>query len=268
MKLIGQSIMHCIFGKGVVIDWNQTTITVRFASGPKRFIYPDAFSKFLTLKNATLQRNIQALLNEQETVRFAEIQAFQEVQSRKNLLQNIGISSQSQAVFDIKEERTDELFATWSVSTGCYVSGHSKGKPRIPEKLKPNSMCLLTKCPAKHPEKERRIIGAFMVEEDFLGNYCQDGIINAHSIYRIQLLPEHQSYFWPYITHEPGKQHWGRTSFKYISNTIGENILFNMKEMLCCDESQKCAEAFYQYYCKLNHLLPRETEASTCVDNG
>ena len=43
MQLIGQSIKHVTFGKGVVTDWNGNVITVCFSAGEKKFIYPDAF---------------------------------------------------------------------------------------------------------------------------------------------------------------------------------------------------------------------------------
>lgn len=55
MQLLGQPITHTTFGKGIVTDWNDHSITVCFNSGEKRFIYPDAFSNFLILKNTDAQ---------------------------------------------------------------------------------------------------------------------------------------------------------------------------------------------------------------------
>lgn len=261
MQLIGQPIKHGTFGKGIVTGWNETTITICFSAGEKKFLYPDAFSKFLYLKNTAMQREIQALLHKREAAKEAERQAFQELRERNQLLRNLKISPQSQAVFDIKPGQYEELFSAWSVSTGCYVSGYSKGEPRIPERLKPNSMCLLTECAAGQPEKERRIIGVFMVEEDFLGSHCRDGVIRAHPVYRLQLRPEDQIPFWPYVVQEPEKQRWGGTALKYMTNKTGERILFDLKERLSCEESQECAEDFYQYYCRLNRLQPHPIEA-------
>nr|WP_325185914.1 hypothetical protein [uncultured Oscillibacter sp.] len=260
MQLIGQPIKHGTFGKGIVTEWNDTTITICFSVGEKKFIYPDAFSEFLYLKNAAMQREVQELLNKREAAKEAERQAFQKLRERNQLLQNLKISPQSQAVFDIKPDQYEELFSTWSVSTGCYVSGYSKGKPRVPERLKPNSMCLLTGCAAGRPEKERRIIGAFMVKEDFLGSHCRDGVIRAHPVYRLQLRTEDQIPFWPYVVQEPEKQRWGGIALKYMTNKTGERILFDIKEQLHCDESQECAENFYQYYCKRNRLQPKQKE--------
>ena len=260
MQLIGQPIKHGTFGKGIVTGWNDTTITICFSSGEKKFLYPDAFSKFLYLKNDAMQREIQALLHKREAAREAERQAIQELRERDQRLRSLKISPQSQAVFDISPDRHEELFSTWSVSTGCYVSGDSKGEPRVPERLKPNSMCLLTGRAAGQPEKERRIIGAFMVEEDFWGRHCWDGVIRAHPLYRLQLRPEERIPFWPYVAQEPEKQRWGGTALKYMTNKTGERILFDLKERLS-DESRECAEDFYQYYCKLNRLRPRHMEA-------
>ena len=59
MQLLGQPITHTTFGKGIVTDWNDHSITVCFNSGEKRFIYPDAFSNFLILKNTDAQEKIQ-----------------------------------------------------------------------------------------------------------------------------------------------------------------------------------------------------------------
>lgn len=260
MQLIGQTIKHGIFGKGIVTDWNDASITICFSTGEKKFIYPDAFSKFLHLKNDALQREVQKLLDKREAAKKAQCQAIQELHERNNLLQNLKISLRSQAVFNIPPHQYEQLFSTWSVSAGCYASGYSKGKPRIPERLKPNSMCLLTECAADQPERERRIIGAFMVEEDFLGSHCRDGIIRAHPMYRLRLCPEHQLPFWPYVVQEPGKQRWGGATLKYTTNKVGERILFDIKGLSFCDGFQECAEDFYQYYCRLNCLRPNHIE--------
>lgn len=260
MQLIGQPIKHRTFGKGIVTDWNHTTITICFPAGEKKFLYPDAFYKFLHLKNDAMQRKILELLEKREAAQKAERQALQEIQNRKIFLRNLKITPQSQAVFNVEPDQYETLFSTWSVSTGCYVSGYSKGEPRVPDRLKPNSMCLLTECAAGQTEEDRRIIGAFMVEEDFLGRHCLDGMIHAHPMYRLQLQPEDQILFWPYVVQEPEKQRWGGTVLKYMTNKTGERILFDIKERLLCDESQERAEDFYQYYCRLNRLRPRHIE--------
>ena len=268
MQLIGQSIKHVTCGKGVVTDWNGNVITVCFSAGEKKFIYPDAFSNFLILKNADAQKKVQHLLDVREEKRETELKELQEQQEKKHMLENLKLSPQSQAVFHIDAEAHEAVFSSWTVSTGCYLSGYSKGEPRIPERLQPNSMCLLTERPKGCSEAERRIVGAFMVEDDFIGTCCTDGTIQAHPAHRIQLPPERQPLFWPHVVKEPEKQRWGKTAFKYMSNRTGEKILFDCKgNALTADEKSR-AERFYRYYCKLNRLPSRIDLEAPLPANG
>ena len=257
MQLIGQPIKHVTFGKGVVTDWNGNVITVCFSAGEKKFIYPDAFSHFLILKNADAQKKVQHLLDTREEKRETALKAYQEQQEKKHMLENLKISPQSQAVFHIEAAEHEAVFSAWTVSTGCYLSGYSKGEPRIPERLQPNSMCLLTELPEGCSEAERRIVGAFMVEDDFIGSRCTDGVIQAHPAHRIQLPPERRPLFWSYVAKEPEKQRWGKMAFKYMSNRTGEQILFDCKETALTADEKSRAEHFYRYYCKLNRLPSR-----------
>lgn len=257
MQLIDQPIKHIKFGKGIVKECEDTIITIRFAIGDKKFIYPDAFAKFLTLQNTEIQRQILELIDIRETQKEAKKKAIQEMQERRFMLKNVKILPQSQAVFDMSNDKATDVFSVWTVSTGNYISGYSRGFPRVPDRLNPNSMCLLTVRDRGQPEADRRIIGAFMVEEEFLGCYCRDGMIQAHPYFRLQLPLDQQLLLWPYIVREPQKQRWGKVPFKYMSNYTAEKILFDLKNRFT-DESEKSrAEKFYQYYCKMNHLHPR-----------
>lgn len=266
MQLIGQAICHEIFGKGIVTDWNKNVLTVCFPAGDKKFIYPDAFAKHLTLRNHSMQDKIQSLLDARAAEKEAEQQAFQETLERRNLLRSMKISSVSQAAFHITEAQEKDLFSTWAISTGTYLSGYSKGKPRIPDRMKPNSLCLLTKREAGAQERDRRIIGAFMVEEEFFGVYCRDGIINAHLTCRAALSPEKQLAFWPYITEDSKKWRWGNTALRYFSNQTAEKILFDILKLADTTEEQENIYRFYQYFCRLNRLSPQgvKEDEHTC----
>ncbi|MDY3014710.1 MAG: hypothetical protein SOR61_05915 [Evtepia sp.] len=261
MQLIGQPIKHNQFGKGIVTDWQDTIITVCFDIGEKKFIYPDAFAEFLVLKNDGIQKQIQALLDDREAKKEEERTIFREMQERKYLLKNLKTSPQSQAVFDVEAEKAEEVLSSWSVSTGCYFSGYSRGFPRVPDRLTPHSMCLLTVREKEQPETERRIIGAFMVKEDFLGIYCRDGMVPSHPDHRLKLPLDQQPLFWPYIAHEVQKQRWGKVAFKYMSKYIAERILFDIKHHVD-EEEAKNAEEFYRYFCEVNRLhLKTEVES-------
>ena len=145
MQLIGQAIRHETFGKGIVTGWNRNILTVCFPGGDKRFLYPDAFARrHLTLRNQEMQAEIQELLLAKEAEKQEAQQAMQEEQERRALLQHMKLSKMSQAAFDVEEGQLNALFSEWVISTGTYISGASKGEPRVPARMKPNSLCLIT----------------------------------------------------------------------------------------------------------------------------
>lgn len=171
---------------------------------------------------------MKRLLAARKAAREAERQAFQQKQEHKNLLRNMKIYANSQAAFHITAAQEQDVFSAWTVFTGTYLSGPSKGEPRIPDRMKPNSLCLLTKRGAGVQEASRRIIGAFMVGEDFFGADCRSGTVAAHPVHRVALRPEKGLAFWPYFTRDPEKQRWGKTALKYFSNQTAEKILFDL----------------------------------------
>lgn len=256
MQLIGQAIRHETFGKGVVTDCGEHTLTVCFSSGDKRFLYPDAFEKrHLVLRDTAMQDHIQGLLDRRDAQRTARRQAQQEEQERRAALQRLKLTRNSQAAFNILQAQMEDLIQTWTVSSGTYLSGPSKGEPRVPDRMKPNSLCLLTQRPQGGSEGDRRIIGGFMVREDFFGNACLDGMIQAHPEHRILLPRECQPLFWPYFSAAPEKQRWGNMALKYFAIETAEQILFDLKA-----RGPEEADRLYRYFCVLNRLPGLETE--------
>jgi hypothetical protein len=66
MNLCGEFITHKAFGRGQIVDLENHCVTVIFqdTNEKKRFIYPEAFGKYLTLENKTLVRQVQEYQNE------------------------------------------------------------------------------------------------------------------------------------------------------------------------------------------------------------
>ena len=62
-QLLGQPVKHTSFGKGIITEVSSKIVTISFAQGEKRFLYPDAFSTFLTLKDTAKQKEINAKYN-------------------------------------------------------------------------------------------------------------------------------------------------------------------------------------------------------------
>jgi len=255
MDLIGQPVKHEAFGSGIVTDLSDGIVTVCFQNSEKRFIYPDAFHHFLTLKNRKTQQYIESQIKDREIAAQEKRQAEQVERDRKNKLLNFQITANSHAVFHVAPEQIDQVIRTCQVSTGTYLSGSARGMPRVADRLKPNSVCLLTTRLAGRSEQERNILGAFMVEQDFFGADVRDGMISGHPQYRIFLPEKPQLFFWEYFGGNP-QPRWGNTAFKYCSEDVMNKILAGMTALLNQSEQKNTAMDFYRYFCKINRLRP------------
>ncbi len=257
MDITGQAIKHKAFGSGIVTAVTGGTITVCFAAGEKKFLYPDAFKSFLILKNAQSQEALSLMIENEEKEEQERRLQEEKALDRKRKSLHFTVSANSQAVFNIAMEEVSQVYSTWTVPTGCYLSGYSKGMPRIPDRLKPNSACLLTVCEKGMPESERKIIGAFMVKEDFFGNECHTGVIESHGKHRI-IVPENKTFlFWKYFG-ENTQPRWGNAAIKYFSNQVMNQMLFDLTQTDENTEAGEAATDFYQYFCEMNRLRSRK----------
>lgn len=254
MQVIGKTVEHKAFGQGKITNHSGNMVTVSFSKGDKKFIYPDAFVHFLTFKNQSAQNEINTICDKLREEENAQKRALQEKQERRQRLLFLKITPTSQAAFNIDPNELNEIFSSGSVSTGCYLSGHSKGEPRIPSKLRPNSACLLTGRIPNTLEKERRILGAVMVKDDFFGDLCKNGVVEFHNQYKIHLNPNSSMRYWDYFDGSEPLPRWGNTVFKYFANSTMQQILLDMKKTSRDTEEEMAIHTFYQYFCDINHL--------------
>ena len=255
MKLVGKAIKHVTFGRGVITNKTDNILTIDFEGNHKKFLFPDAFLHFLSITDEEGQAYIGKILNDLSQIKNAE----QLEQERLQRILFLKIAPESQAAFGFMENNRQTVLKSWSVFAGNYLGGYSKGTPRIPTRLKLNSACLLTERPVGSPEKERLIIGAFMVPDDFEGQNCKDGIIPSHETYRI-LLNEKDSklLFWDYFPSTTPSPRWGKTEMKYFSNLQMKCILDDMQKAITDPLQRETASNFYQYFCKVNRLNTSE----------
>lgn len=256
MQLEGMKVSHRKFGEGKVMELREKYITVLFPQGEKKFLYPNSFKKFLTFKDKNLQTEmdnmLKRLMQEEENKRAEKLSE----QERMEEIQNMKIRPDSQAAFGFVENDKEQVFSSWSVYAGSYQSGGSKGKPKLPVRLKLNSACLLTECPKGIAEKRRRIIGAFMLQDNFASSACRDGMIQSHEKYRIRLEDKELLLYWDYFSDGTEISKWGNVELKYFSNTIMQKILYGMQQAIRDEKRRKEAEEFYRYFCLVNRLKP------------
>lgn len=255
MQLLGQSVNHTIFGGGRITDISGEIMTIHFAQGEKKFVYPEAFSAFLTLNDAQKQEELyeesRRLLQTEEAQR--KIECLERESMRQ--IRAMSIAPNAQAAFHITSPDARSVLECGVVSTGSYLRGACKGQPRIPARLKPNSTCLLTGLPGSGAERDRRILGAFMVKESCWGEQCKNGTVEAHERYRICLPADYILSYWDYFDHGEAFPRWGNIAFKYFSNETMQRILFDLTGLLAGTAQGPAINRFYQYFCRIN-LLP------------
>ena len=64
MELIGLKVKHTVFGAGVITEMEGNYITVEFAAKTTKFVYPDAFEKFIKADEPSVQQAITEEIND------------------------------------------------------------------------------------------------------------------------------------------------------------------------------------------------------------
>lgn len=265
MNLINEKITHTVFGKGTIIDHTDSFITIDFDDDIKKFVYPDAFSKFLTLNDENLAESLDEVLSvrkkEQEALakQRAEEKAERELeQQRRDRIKNLKIHESSQMVFWLDEEEQENVFNDWSVFVGNVQSGKNKGQPNRVARLSSNSANVLTVRNQDEDETERKIVGLYMTPESFVGSLREDGIIPAHEDYRIKLSEEEaeKMLFWNYYINKsyPDRTAWNSGKYRYFDNVWTAQILKDIIALKTDEEEKKQVESFLEYFTQMNAL--------------
>ena len=177
-------------------------------------------------------------------------------------MKNYKLHPESQLVFWCDEEEKNKAFSEWKVFSGVIKSGNNIGKPKKPIRLHQNSAVLLTSIDSDQPEKNRRILGVYMVDENFVGKICEDGYIPAHSKYRLQLSEQEaeQMLFWHYYTNEkaPHKMTWNTGKHRYFDNLWMAQILSDIITLKSDPNEKALAQQFFTHFCKINKIAVQD----------
>ena len=109
MELIGLKVKHTVFGAGVITEMEGSYITVEFAAKTTKFVYPDAFEKFIKAEDPAVQQSIEDSINDAKAAAEQKRQA--EEAARK------AAEEQRRAVIAVaapkakKAKTLDEMFA-------------------------------------------------------------------------------------------------------------------------------------------------------------
>lgn len=267
MNLVDREVVHGIFGKGNVVNYDDSYIKINFKSGEKRFVFPDAFIehvKFVDEKATDLvEKKIEIKEEElrKEEIILKEERAIererQKVIERQKQMKNQKINPKIQSVFWCEsEEEEKEIFEEWRVFTGEIRSGKKEGQPRKLARMNEKSACLITRRRDDMTEEDRKILGIFMTHESFDGRLCEDGYIVAHPKYRIQLTEEEvqKMPFWNYYYDKknPERTVWNSGRQRYFDNVWTAQILQDIASLREKPEEREEVEKFLEYFCMIN----------------
>ncbi len=265
MNLINEEITHKVFGEGNIVDHEESIITIDFNEEIKKFVYPDAFRKYITLNDQNTAKAFKEvfLIREQkeealELKREEEKEQQALEQQRKEKLKNHRIHESSQIVFWLDEEEQQNVFVDWQVSTGKVQSGKNEGQPNRAARLSANSAGLLTARRADQPETDRMILGLYMVNETFSDNLSDVGMVPSHAEFRIEFSDQEreQMLFWNYYIDKnyPQRTSWNSGKFRYFDNVSMAQILKDIIALKTDKEQIEEAENFLEYFCEMNAL--------------
>lgn len=265
MNLINKKITHKVFGEGNIVDHDDSIITIDFNKEIKKFVYPDAFGRFITLNDRNTANSLKEILMKREMEEEALERKREEEKERRALeqqrrkkLKTHKIHESSQIVFWLDEEEQQHVFSGWQVSTGKVQSGKHEGQPNRASRLGPNSAGLLTAREADQPETKRRILGLYMVNETFSGNLTNDGMVPSHAEFRIELTDQEakKMLFWNYYINKnyPHRTTWNSGKYRYFDNVCIAQILIDIIALKTDEEQIKRAENFLEYFCQMNAL--------------
>lgn len=273
MNLVNKKVEHKSFGKGSVVEQTEYHIVINFMSGNKKFVFPDAFGTYLSLTDSRAADSIKKIIEKEqkkrreeelelEKIKALEDEERQRLLEREKLMKNFKIHPSAQAAFWCKEEDQNRVLTEWSVFTGVTKGGKNQGQPNRPTRMHQNSACLLTARDPDMIEKDRRIIGVYMVSETFIGKLCEDGYIPAHSEYKLRLSEKESEkmLFWNYYVNEryPHNMTWNTEKFRYFDNTWMAQIL---RDIISLKEDQKerhLAQRFFEHFCQMNQIREKE----------
>ncbi|WNS76049.1 malate synthase [Bacillus sp. DTU_2020_1000418_1_SI_GHA_SEK_038] len=273
MNLINEKVTHKRFGTGSIVNHNDSSIEIHFASENKKFVFPDVFGKHLTLHDKRIANSLEKIIQKKEMERKEEEWKKEEEKKlqQKNLelrleheklMKNHKLHPESQMVYWCDTEEQNSSLSEWKVFSGLIKSGNNKGKPNKPIRLHQNSAVLLTAIDPSMPEKDRRILGVYMVNENFVGKLCEDGYIPAHSKYKLQLTEQEsdQMLFWKYYVNKkfPHKMTWNTGKYRYFDNSWMAQILLDIVSLKSDPKERELGQQFFEHFCKMNQITDQE----------
>lgn len=254
MDVVGKRVTHMKYGEGKIVEVEGGRMKVDFGSEVRGFQYPEAFERYFTIGDKRAEKYIFENIQQSKDLKRVEHDRQKQVEQLREHIRKSKINVNSHAAFGVTDSDIEHILETGELSTGSYVTGINKGKPRLPQKLNMNSACLLTMRAKGSLEAERVIVGVSMVAEDFVGAECTTGMIPLHEKYRILWDSDQEELlFWNYFSNDAKLKKWQGSEMKYVSASVIEKVLADMQSLASDEKKEDIAECA-RYFNQINRV--------------
>ena len=142
------------------------------------------------------------------------------------------------------------------------LKGENRDKPKKINKVKENSLAILTTREPGKLEEDRIIFGVFLVDETYEGDYYNEGYVSTQSKYKISLSinEARKIKFWNYYANgnSPEKISWGQGLYRYLSDIQAASILNDIYEIKKGTKDEVLSKEFLNEFCRINNISIQE----------
>ncbi|MGN0162750.1 MAG: hypothetical protein ACI4EA_04085 [Candidatus Ornithomonoglobus sp.] len=257
-ELINKRVIHKLWGTGVITEASGKAVKVDFNGEIKKFVYPDAFKRFLVFEENNLQEKTDNLLEERNKREAEEKEAEERARRLAQKLQQLEkFRKEKEKRSGRREVRHDNpAFRCESVFTGDGViraGADSRGKARRFRGLEANKLAILTAAGMGIGESNRMILEVFLIDDVFEGNEYREGFVKSSPKYRIRLTGEEASRlrFWDYCK-SAGMVKWGTGLFRDVDDKTAAKLLEDIVRIKKDTEAEDTAKELYDYFYKIH----------------
>ncbi len=287
MELLNLKVTHKKFGTGVIISNDENKVIVHFPgiNSEKKFVYPDAFEKFLQIDEQHSTEEVKKAFvkvqeqmkekqeerkkkEEQEKIKHLEKELLHDLilsnnkKVEKKSTKRVKIQPQKYANIairrDMSEAVLEEGIEEFLKAGKFLLTFQNKKKERNQwADYKKSTFGILTSVPLGQSEAERKISGIFMTDS-FQMEGEDGGYILINSQYRIALSIEEmeQIKFWKYYFNPedfeaikfPGEE------YCYFSDNQAAQILLKLYEVKQTEKEKQLVGKCLDYFCRVKKL--------------
>lgn len=149
-----------------------------------------------------------------------------------------------------------QMLRDWKAMAGIVQNGENKGKPMKLNRVKANSLCVLSTRDPQSSEDERYIFAVFLVDETYEGDGHEEGYVTTKSVYKLKLSPNEARamFFWNYHanSNNPDIPAWNTGLHRYFDDDQAARMLKDIAELKEGTAQEELSKDFLAHFCTIN----------------